>query len=227
MDASKRFISASEAYENGEYEKAAGHYESILKEIKNGDLYYNLGNCYFKMGKVGNALLNYLRAKRFKPRSDDINDNINYIRTLTKDKVEDKSFLKYFYKTFSYYDFFNIKEFFYIFMIFNVGFFSLLILRLFIKKPSLNLLRNIILVILFFSTVGYLLNYKSNYFDKRGVVISSEISIKSGCSLSDTTIFNLHEGAQFNVIDEKDNWFKIILLDGKKGWVSKEVVKLI
>jgi tetratricopeptide (TPR) repeat protein len=227
LDVSKRFLQANEAYEKADYANAAMFYENILKEVKNGNLYYNLGNCYFKEGKIGYALVNYLRAKKFTPNNNDLNDNINYLRTLTKDKIEDKSMFSFIYKIFSFNDSFSLKVYFYIFTLFNITFFSLLIIRLLVKKYFLDWLKNIMLFLLIFSAMGCMLNYMMYFHDKKGVIISGEVSVRSGSSLNDTTIFNLHEGTEFKAVDEKVDWLKIQLLDNKKGWVLKKVVELV
>jgi tetratricopeptide (TPR) repeat protein len=227
LDASKSFLKANEAYEKGEFKEAAELYETILKEIKNGILYFNLGNCYFKQGKIGYALSNYLRAKKYDPNNSDINDNIKYLRTITKDKVENKGLFNFVYRVFFYYDTFNIKEFFYIFIFFNVTFFLVLAVRFLYKKTFLNWLKNVILLLLLISAAGCLLNYKVFFYDLNGVIVRSEISVRSGSSLNDTVIFNLHEGTEFKVTDENGDWLKIKLLDNKRGWILKSVVELI
>lgn len=230
LDVSKSFFAANFAYEAGEYSKAAELYELVLLEVKNSHLYYNLANSYFKQGEIGHALVNYLRAKKYEPSDGDINDNINYLRTLTKDKIENKdSFGGAIYRIFFYYDAFNLKVLLIIFFSFNALFFLLLTVKLFTRTAILNWLKNIVLILLILSAAGVALNYKVNFYDKRGVIIGNEVSVRSGCSLNDTVMFNLHEGAEFCVIDENEggDWIKIKLPDNKKGWIPKEFTEMV
>jgi len=48
--------------------------------------------------------------------------------------------------------------------------------------------------------------------------------VRAGFSRNDTTLFVLHEGAEFTILDEEQGWWKIALADGKKGWVNAESV---
>lgn len=226
-DLSSSFVNANEAYQSGDYHSAAESYETIIKEVKNADLYFNLGNSYFKQGKVGKALANYLRAKRYNPSDSDINDNIRYIRTLTKDKIEEKRALGFIYKIFFYYDAFSYKSFLIAFAAVNFILFLVLSIRLFYMKNSLNLIRNIIFILISLIAIGTVLNYKIYFLEMPGVVIKNEVSVRSGSSVNDTLLFNLHEGAEFRVIESGTDFVKIKLVDGKKGWVLKSVVEII
>lgn len=75
------FTAAGLAYQAEDYDKAISAYEDILRAGKeSGALYYNLGNSYFKKGKLGKAILNYERAGRLVPREGDLIFNLEYAR---------------------------------------------------------------------------------------------------------------------------------------------------
>ena len=50
--------------------------------------------------------------------------------------------------------------------------------------------------------------------------VEDEVPVHAGFSRNDTTLFVLHEGAEFTILDEEQGWWKITLADGKKGWVA-------
>ena len=82
-------LAANQAYEKGEYLQAAAGYEAIVRYgIHNSDLYFNLGNAYFKHGDLGRAILNYRRAHRLAPRDSDILTNLTVARAQTVDRLE-------------------------------------------------------------------------------------------------------------------------------------------
>ena len=57
--------SAEQAYRGGDYAKGAEQYQTVLSRgLASGEIYYNLGNCYYKLGQYGRAILNYKRAER-------------------------------------------------------------------------------------------------------------------------------------------------------------------
>ena len=50
---------ADSAYIEKEYAQACEIYESLLQKGESGEIYYNLGNAYFKQNQLGRAILNY------------------------------------------------------------------------------------------------------------------------------------------------------------------------
>ena len=78
---------ADSAYINEEYDKAIVIYESLLQEGESGEIYYNLGNAYFKQDELGRAILNYERALLLQPGNADVNANLDIARAKTVDKI--------------------------------------------------------------------------------------------------------------------------------------------
>ena len=76
-----KFNDAAKLYENAQYSKAIDAYEIILSSgQRNAALYYNLGNAYYKNGKIGKAVLNYERAKRLRPQDPAIRYNLSFLQ---------------------------------------------------------------------------------------------------------------------------------------------------
>jgi tetratricopeptide (TPR) repeat protein len=83
------FELANAAYAKGDYEKAAGLYEQLLSGNEvSAEVYYNLGNAYYKSGKLGLAILNYERARKIAPEDEDILANLKLANQKTEDKIE-------------------------------------------------------------------------------------------------------------------------------------------
>ena len=79
---------ADSAYINNDFTNAAELYESILKNKgESADIYYNLGNSYYKMNNIAKAVLNYERALLLNPGNNDIRFNLELARSKTVDKV--------------------------------------------------------------------------------------------------------------------------------------------
>ncbi|MCA1784850.1 MAG: BatD family protein, partial [Desulfobacteraceae bacterium] len=88
-DTTPRFIDAVNKYQAGAFAAAAKSFEAIAESgIRNGHLFYNIGNAWFKAGETGHAILWYERANRLIPRDPDLRFNLAYARTLVKDKQE-------------------------------------------------------------------------------------------------------------------------------------------
>jgi len=80
------------------YHKAAMRFERIAHEgqVRNGKLYYNIGNAYFRMGDIGRAVLYYRRAALLIPNDENLHQNLNYAKSKCVDKIEEKQQAKVF-----------------------------------------------------------------------------------------------------------------------------------
>src|SRR3990172_12167297 len=84
------FYKANTLYEEGKFDEAIVEYQKLLKDnVESGNLYYNLGNCYFKKGEPGRAILNYERAKRLIPQDSDLKSNYEYAGSLLKERPQE------------------------------------------------------------------------------------------------------------------------------------------
>jgi hypothetical protein len=73
----QQFLEAGRAYGAGRPADAARLYEEVIRGGHPGmEAYYNLGNAYFKEGRIGSAVLNYRKAWRLAPRDPDIDANL-------------------------------------------------------------------------------------------------------------------------------------------------------
>ena len=76
-------------YRNGEYDKAIETYEMILNDGYEGTaLYYNLANSYYRIGKLGYAILNYERALKLSPTDEDVKHNLAFANLSTIDRIQ-------------------------------------------------------------------------------------------------------------------------------------------
>ena len=85
----EEFDSGNKFYENKDFESAARMYENIRSQgFESAELYFNLGNAYFKQGKLGEAILNYMRAQRLNPSDEDIRHNLEFARQFSRVQME-------------------------------------------------------------------------------------------------------------------------------------------
>ncbi len=223
-DSSHLFLQANQAYKDGEYAAAAALYERIIDSgVGNGHLFYNLGNAYVKTGDIGLAVLNYRRAELFMPRDEDLRANIAYVHDLKRDSIAcSEPFIE---KFCFWYSKLSCTELVTVFLILNAFLWGVLSLKLFFKKETLTMLVSVgvFLVVVSGASAGVkLYNLKVHH---TGVVLAGEIMVRSGNSVNDTVLFKLHEGAEFNWLQEEDGWVKIRLCDAKKGWVRRDTVE--
>ena len=223
---------ANKAYADGMYENAADLYGKILSYgYESADLYYNLGNAYFKMNDFAPAILNYERAKRLDPGNEDIRFNLQVAATRITDKIEPLPvlFYKRWYKS--------------LLVLLPVdgwaraGIGALILalgsgLLYFISR--ILILRKIGfwagLVFLFFSLVFSLFawqNYTSVRNNTEAIVFDPTVTIKSSPDEKSIDLFVLHEGTKVQVIDRIGPWFEIRIANGSVGWLPASSVEKI
>ena len=222
------FVSAGEAYRSGDFASAVRLYEAIVDAgISNGELYYNLGNSFLKNSQVGKAIASYRRAELYMPRDEDLQTNLAYALELTRDRVECRELLPFFKDFCFWYSGLNMNELLAAFLIANAVFWLVVSLRLFAKKEFLTIVFYICLFVTAVLGASAAVKIYNTHAASSGVVIAPEIMVRSGNSVNDTVLFKLHEGAEFEWLQEHAGWIKIRLCDGKKGWVQKQVVEQI
>ena len=218
----KEIVRANDLYSEKRYAQSAQAYESLIqKGVRNGYLYYNLANTYIRMGKTGPAVINYIHARKWIPRDENLEANLKFAIQQTWDKIEPPppgtlSTL------FFWSNDFNLSELIYLTMGLNFVFW--ISLSLWLYFPSLKFVRNAFLcfLLLSFFSIGVKLKSESDF--KLAVVLAERVEIKSGRAEDAVTLFQLHEGALVTVTDKYEKWLEVRLNDEQKGWVPKNSI---
>lgn len=207
------------------YNKAAQLYEKLIHSgIRNGEVYYNLGNSYFKMGQLGRAIVSYRLAEMYLPRDEDLRANLNYARQLTKDRIEPRQFWPFIKQFCFWYSKLTTKELLFVFFIAHLLFWSLALIKFFWKNEYTNLILFINLAVLLVLFVSLAVKLYTYYYVHEGVVLAKEITVRSGNGINNTALFQLHDGAEFKISKGEKEWLQIELTDGKRGWVESRWV---
>lgn len=223
---------AEEAYAKEDYTQAIELYESVLKSYgESAMVYYNLGNAYYKVGKVAPAILNYERALLLNPGDSDTRFNLQVARQKTVDKIEPigEFFLTRWIGTVE--DVYSADG----WAKWGVASFLLFIgcLVLFFFSKWIRLKK-----IGFFAGICFLLiSLVANLFadsqqDKLlhradAIVFASTVTVKSSPDASGTDLFILHEGTKVTIKSTLGEWSEIQLEDGNVGWMpSKEIQQI-
>lgn len=212
-------VRANGLYSDKHYAESARAYETLVqKGVENGYLYYNLGNAYIRMGKIGPAILNYLHARKWIPRNENLTANLKFAIQQTKDKIEPPGTLS---TPLFWINDLNFNELVGFAIGLNIVFWVNLTLWMYFRTPALKTLRNAFLcfLLLSFVSIGVKIENESNL--KLGVVLAENVEVKSGRTADAVTLFQLHEGALVTVTDKHDNWLEVRLNGEQKGWVPQ------
>lgn len=227
------FTKANKLYNENKYNEAITLYKKLLTEDKHSaTLYFNIGNCYYKEGKLPAAILNYERAKLLSPADEDINNNLGFVNAQISDKIEAKP--QYFIIKWvrALINKNNSNTWAYI----SCGLWTVLfvLLFLFVRSKSSNFKKTIFPFIIFgflssfFSIYATYSQYNHERYDKHAIVFASSSTIQSTPSINGTELFVLHEGTKVKVLDKVGSWYNIQLPDERQGWIPcKDVKKIV
>lgn len=226
------FEQAGALYANGSYDSAIVAYEGILAaEYQSTQLYYNLGNAYFKTGMLPDAILNFERAKRLSPADPDIAFNLALANERTTDRIEPLPELGI---TRAW------NAFLYGFSADGWGILALLLfamaavmLGLFLMSGRPGLKKGGFLLMLFFMVVGSLSwvcawQVRASMMSvDEAVVFTPTVTVMSSPDKDGTKLFVIHEGTKVSLLESNSEWIRIALPDGNEGWVMAETVEII
>lgn len=220
------------AYMKSDYLSAIQVYESLLSEGEAADLYYNLGNSYYKSGEIGKAILNYERALLLEPGNNDIRFNLDMAKAKTIDKIESTPEIFFVTWTKSLINMWSINAWAYCAIIFFIIFIISLYLFFFSKTMILKKIGFFVGAFSLFIVVAanIFANQQKQELTNRdsAVVMTPNVVVRSTPSESGTNLFVLHEGHKVSIKDNTmKDWKEIRLGDGKVGWVPTSSIEII
>ena len=223
---------ADSAYIRNDFTTAIQIYEMILRTGESADIYYNLGNSYYKIGDIAKAILNYERALILEPANKDIRSNLEIARAKTVDKVTDVPELFFITWLKSITNSMGIQS----WAIIAISFFLLFIVSIYIFFFSTKIVarKTFFILALFFLVFCVIANI-SAAFQRRvrlnrmnAIIISPSVTIRSTPNDNGTSLFILHEGRKVFIKDDSmKDWKEIQLEDGNVGWVKKNDLEVI
>ncbi|MGQ3685209.1 MAG: tetratricopeptide repeat protein [Candidatus Loosdrechtia sp.] len=232
---------------NEKLHEAALLYETILANgFKHGQLYYNLGNTYYRLGELGKAIVNYRRAQRLMPRNADIGANLNLVKEVREDKELSGKPPVLVQKIFFWFFFLNQNE----LLITAISFYGMLMTAIilfiilkydWLKKLTAVLAAGLCLLVL---SLGMKI-YREQGIDY-GVIITKKCHVRYGPGEEYEPKFEIRDGAEFVIEAEKDGWYRVYVYvdvtqgsesergaektvskEARRGWVQKNEVEVI
>ncbi|MBN2190419.1 MAG: tetratricopeptide repeat protein [Candidatus Aureabacteria bacterium] len=220
---------ANDFYDKGDYEGAILKYEEALKDKcpGNPDLYFNLGNSYFRAGKLGKAILNYKRALSINPRDPEAKANLEYVSRLKKDKVipAKKSFFAGIFSGPARY--FSLKELVYLSASLFLSCMVLLSASFFVFPKRIIYYFAAVCFACWLLLTGSLLYRKHCFGQAQAIVMAKESVIRYGPGEDETVKMRIHEGTELFVVEERGKWLYGKLIDGESGWIYAGDVEII
>lgn len=224
------FSKANQLYQKKNYQEAITTYETILASGKqSAELYFNIGNCYYKLHKVAPAIYNYEKALQLHPNDVQIQTNLSFARKMTVDddkfvpKVGFHKLIEDFTSSFKY------DTWAWIAVLFSFAFLGFFIGYYFSKAASQ---KRLYFTGMFLVLIGIMVSFFSGIYernrissDKTAIVFAESTSVKMVPKSSAKEAIVLHEGSKVSILDSIANWKKVQLPDETTGWIDEEAIK--
>ncbi len=229
----QKFEKANQLYKEGKYTEAIDVYKEILASgLESSDLYYNMGNAYYKSEQFIYAILYYEKAHKRNPSDEDIIENLKLAnKYFVVDDIKElpEFFLTKWYQVVS--QSLSCDTWAYVSSFTFVFFLALFLVYLFSHKrfvKKISFLLGIILLLISVLTFQISLNQKQRQvFHKQAIVFTPTVIVKSSPDDNGKELFNLHEGTKVTIIDSLDFGYEIKIANGNVGWILKTDVKPI
>ena len=225
------FSEGNTLYQNGQFHAALESYQKIISMgYENGSLYYNIGNCYYKLQDIGRAILFYEKALKFIPGDEDLKANLALANLAVVDKVEPQPQFILFRLADSFIHIFDQS----ILVLMVMGSYICLIgssiIWIITRRKGLRLISSrlgfvfgIFIFIFGLSLAGQL---SESHNKIEGIILVDKIDVMSAPA-EGMEIFSLHMGTKVRIDQRSGDWVEIILADGKVGWIKHETIEII
>lgn len=226
------FNRATDVYNEGDYNKAIEYYKQILENGKHSpELYFNMGNAYYKLNKIGPSIYYYEKALLLKPNDPEILNNLSYAQNMRLDAIETmpKTLAERLYANFvSRLTFDGWAK---MATLFSILFVMCYLAYYFFQQATKKRIAFIssisFLSLAIFALVFAYMQYQKFKANNPAIIFSKEVRVLSEPNKRSQEVFALHEGTKVNVLDSLDSWRKIKIADGQTGWLSNEDLKLL
>ncbi len=228
QDPDSKFNEANNAYAEGDYQNAIEHYSAILHQgIESGEVYFNLGNAYFKTNDLGRAILYYEKASKFIEGDPALEQNLQLSRLRIVDKIEPipELFIFEWWTTLTH--LFSLDTLLWL----SIAVFSILMILIIVNLLyGRQYIRQFIWVtsafciLIFIITFSHLYEFETSQF---GVILEEKVSVISEPDIGGTEVFILHEGTKVKINRLLNNWLEITIPDGKTGWLRETSLEVI
>ncbi|MBL4653588.1 MAG: tetratricopeptide repeat protein [Flavobacteriales bacterium] len=220
------------SYKTENYEEASKLYTEVLAaNYESSALYFNLGNCYYKLNQIPDAILNYEKALKLNLGNSDIKFNLTIANKQITDKLETipKLFITQWWNSFT--QLFNIDTWAWIVilsLLFAVALFALFKLSNteFTKKTSFYGF----LLLLCLTFTAYLSGSKQKQLRENSteaIIFAPSLTVKSSPATNSQDLFLIHEGTKVSLLETVDDWYKVSIPDGNTGWIPISAAKQI
>ena len=223
---------ADAEYQKGNYQQAIKDYEDLLKNGVSSEIYYNLGNAYYRTDNITKSVLAFERAHLLSPGDEDVNFNLQFVRGKTIDKITPVSemFFVTWYKALVNYtsvDCWAKAGIIAIIIALVLALVYLFAPQIYLRK--MGFLGGIFFLVIFLFCNVFAYQQKEVLLNRTGaIVVAPTVNVKNTPAKSSSDQFVIHEGTRVDITDKSmDDWRGVRLADGRTGWVETKQIEEI
>lgn len=224
------FSIANEAYKNEAYSDALESYQELMDNGKSSfELYYNTGNCHFRLGNYVEAVWHYEMAKRITPNNEDVQANIALVNRQFVDEIKALPGipLSIWWNGFIYG---NGANFWYALSLLSLLGCILFAISLWINNPVKYVLKYLSLATVIVGLFSFFIAMAvQHHFENAqdAILLSSNADVLSEPSSNALELFTIHAGLKMEVLEQNKNWSRIKIASGELGWMKNEEMRLV
>jgi hypothetical protein len=223
-----RFKQANQLYEEGKISESLHLYQEIEKNVSHWKLFYNIGNCYYKLNQPIRAKIYYLKARRLEPFQESIQNNIEIVNKQLNDKIPipKPDFITDVLLRIESVISLDIVSFFLLIFVFVFNGFALTWIK---KGKSRIIVYGVAFSLVLTLLAGAYHIYRAGKFNQRniGVITQAESQLRSGPGETNTILFKVNPGLEVKIIEKSGNWIQVSASSDIAGWIETENVEQI
>ena len=222
----------NKAYSEGKYNAAIELYQQVVsKGFESSELYYNLGNAFFKSKNYASALLYLEKARKLDPSDDKIDFNIQVCNTKIMDKIEElpqpfyKRWIVQFRQWFSM-DIWATMSVVFLFLFFI--FIAIYLMANTIRIRKITFWAGLIFVcISIVAGINAYNQYSNIHLAREAIIFEPTVNVKSSPDAGSQDIFVIHEGTKVSITDKVGIWIEVRIANGSDGWIQETAAEVI
>jgi tetratricopeptide (TPR) repeat protein len=220
------FAKANQEYAQGHFKEAISGYEAFVGSGQwSANLFYDLGNAYFRTGDFGHAILNYERALALERHHPEATANLQIardeVRALEMEQSSPERYLR-----FAGVNQYSIAA----AVAFWLGVFCIVRLLFARRRSAATIVFSVFLLFVF--AIGTLAIYELDHGSKgRGLAIVTDKEVQARLATADTasSVLALPPGSEIKILSTRGDWVYAALPNNLRGWIpakSAEQVRL-
>ncbi|AZQ43068.1 tetratricopeptide repeat protein [Nonlabens ponticola] len=224
------FAKANNAYTNGNYQEAQELYSSILQSGKHSvQVYYNLGNTYYKLNEVAPSIYHYEKALMMDPDNEDVRNNLKFAQQMTVDRIESLGGNPFLDAMTSLVKSMSTDSWAYLsIMLAILAVLCFVLYHYAATSGKKRLFFTFFIVFLLVMGLSIYAAFRSNDLmvsSNTAIIYDQEVISRSEPNNSSQSTFTLHAGTKVEILESYEDWSKVRIANGEKAWVPQDSYK--